>query len=181
MQIKSYNFLLSVNINKDSAKFLKKITAAANDCIPRKTFKSGNKRSYWWNAALKAYRDGKQDAFHTFQTFPTAEKRIAYRKANAKFKREAKLAKRDSFHKFTSTIAPNTPIKSVFSTVNKLYNKFSPSHIKFIEVDDIIKQATNLKWRTFLIQNGRKLLTIATSLLCSFPVNIILILKRDTL
>ena len=108
-----------------------------------------------------------QDAFHTFQTFPTSENRIAYRKANAKFKGEAKLAKRDTFHKFTSTIAPNTPIKSLWSIVNKLYNKFSPSHIKFIEVDDIIKTSDSTE------ANGRKILTIATSLL-------ILILKRDT-
>ena len=39
MQAKSNNFLLSGNINKDSAKFLKKIIAAANDSIPENLLK----------------------------------------------------------------------------------------------------------------------------------------------
>lgn len=42
---------------------------------------------------------------------------LKYKKANAKLKREIKIAKRKSIYRFTSTINPSTPIEQVWKNV----------------------------------------------------------------
>lgn len=98
---------LSNNINKEAAKLQKTIIVAANTAIPHYKNRRSYKYSHWWNNELKNIRNTKQKLFNYFKKHPTSENRIAYKKANALFKRKSKIAKRESF--LTSPVK-STPI-----------------------------------------------------------------------
>lgn len=87
---------------------------------------------------------------------------LKYKKANAKLKREIKIAKRKSVYRFTSTINPSTPIEQVWKnvrsftgyktkhTIQCLTSNYNPNIILKI------KQILQTKWPTF----GRTVLQI---------------------
>ena len=133
--ISHYNSTIqsSENINKECASLTKIIRTSANLSIPlSKRNKNYSKNVPWWNLKLKELRDQKQLAWREFRNNMCNENLIKYKKQNALFTREKKLAKALCFEEFTKMLNPRLDTGSIWKHVRTLTGKYRPFIINSI-------------------------------------------------
>lgn len=127
---------LSFNeVNREAASITKSIRYAANLSIPQTTPQLHNKTVPWWNPNLNSLRQRKQTAFKAFRKSPSESNLITYRKANAEFRRAAKIEKTRCFNKFTSEINQNSSPKKMWCDIRCLTGNYTPHTIKVVKTE----------------------------------------------
>lgn len=106
----------STNINKESANICTIILQSANTSIPQSNIKN-TYRVPWWNKSLESLKSVKNRAWLVFKRNMNRTNLLNYKKANSKYKREIKIAKKTSLLRFTSTINPLSPISMIWTNV----------------------------------------------------------------
>lgn len=122
----------SSSVNQEAATIQRAIRYAANLAIPQ-THKCTKKVVVpWWSKEIHILRQNKQELWKKFKKFPNDTHLIAYRKANALFRKAAKLAKKASFEQFTSNINPKATSKKLWTDVKTLTGNYVPYSINVI-------------------------------------------------
>ena len=86
----------SRNINSEAARIVKIIRFAANTSISQTKHSYMKKSIRWWNNSLIILRKDKQQKWHKYIRNRSDENLLAYKKANAIFKKNIKLSKAES-------------------------------------------------------------------------------------
>ena len=60
---------------------------------------------------------------------------MAFKKARARFRRQLKKARRDSWKAFLSTVTWKTPLSQIWNKVRKIAGKFTPSPLPVLQLD----------------------------------------------
>lgn len=123
----------SVNINKETANVQKIILQSANQSIPHYIPKRGNTSVPWWNRKLELLKKERNRLWNILKRHITNDNIINFKKANAKFKREVKISKRESIHKFTSEIQPGTSTGKLWSNIQRFCGLKTKSRIHCIQ------------------------------------------------
>ena len=127
------NFNPSPNVNKTAATITKFIHSAAKKSVPQTNNWPRRYTVCWWNKKLFLLRQEKQRLWKNSINSFTMENILLYKKANAVFKREVKLAKRVSFVNFTKEINPNSSSSQLWQKVNLLSGISTCTKIHSIE------------------------------------------------
>ena len=125
--------VISVNVNQESARITKCIRAAANIAIPQTKSVYIKAKLHWWNSELNQLRDDKQRLWHDFKRNRSNTNFIAYKKANAIFKKASKESKHSSLEKLTLNITPNSSPKQIWSDIKMLSGNNSFESIKYLK------------------------------------------------
>ena len=129
---------MSENINKECASITKIIRTSANDSIP---LSNTNRRSYknvpWWSKLLTDLRDKKQAAWKNFRNNLSTINLIDYKKKNALFNKQKKLAKAKSLEQFTEKLNPSLDIGTIWKHIKTLTGNYTPFCINTITHNNI--------------------------------------------
>ncbi|CAD7004082.1 unnamed protein product [Ceratitis capitata] len=124
---------ISQNINQEAATIKKILRTASHYNIPQ-TKKRTNKPSVpWWSNNLSSLRLKKQRAWANYKHQQTEINLINYKKANAEFRYQLKLAKRNCFNQLTSSINPNSSPREIWQNIRLFTGNFKKSYIKVID------------------------------------------------
>ena len=77
----------------------------------------------WWNKKIAQLVECRHKAKNLFRKHPTDNNLVSLRKAEALTKYEIKKAKKEAFHDFAGSINERTPVKKVWTFLNKLSKK----------------------------------------------------------
>ncbi|XP_017487099.1 PREDICTED: RNA-directed DNA polymerase from mobile element jockey-like [Rhagoletis zephyria] len=118
----------SINTNLETSRIQKIIRSAANQSIPQTSPKPRNPNPPWWDNELSLLRLYKQQTWHQFKHNRSSSNLVAYKKANAIFRRKAKQAKIKSFQTFTNSINSSSDPKLIWANIKRLSGNqsFSP-------------------------------------------------------
>ena len=105
----------------DYSDFKENLTIASKQIFKRSNEIVNSKFSApWWNKQLEALVEKRHKAKNLFKKHPTNNNLISLRRAEALTKFEIKKAKKEAFHEFAGTINERTPVKKVWTYINKL-------------------------------------------------------------
>ena len=128
----------SNNTNCLAARIHKGIIKCANESMPKNTGNFSKKPICWWNVHLNSLNLDRKEKWKDFKKSSSITNLICYKRANALFKRESKVAKRKSFIEYTKDINPNTPVKILWDKVRALRGNPQPNIIKYLKTTDNI-------------------------------------------
>jgi len=111
----------SSNINKEAANITKIIIQAANETIPQSHKFKIKKTVPWWDQTLQKLKNEKNLCWLTLNRNIDMTNILAYKKANAKLKREIKIRKRTSVQDFTAEISPKSSTLKIWSNINRFF------------------------------------------------------------
>lgn len=129
---KTFQVWNTSNVHKLTANVTKSIKSAANIAIPQSNITPLKTYSAWWNKDLSALRTKKQNLWHAYKSSPSIPNLIEYKKVNALFKRNVKIAKKNSIANFTADINPSSTPKKVWSKIKALTG-LPPTPISIIQ------------------------------------------------
>lgn len=115
-----FTFSSTSDVNLFAARITKAVKTAANLSIPQTKPGYRPRSVHWWCPELQKLRDEKQLKWKIYKQTGTIINLIAYKKANAIFKKSAKAAKRDSFSEFSSKISPLSTTKKIWADIKSI-------------------------------------------------------------
>jgi len=122
----------SNNINKEASNLNKIILQSAHLTIPQTSTNKHPKNVPWWNHTLQTLNKEKKQAANKLKKYISTTNITNFRKAAAKFRRELKIAKKESFYTFTSEIQPLTHTSKIWSNIRRFCGLNKPKHIHMI-------------------------------------------------
>ena len=119
LDLLSESIQLSSNINKEAANLNKIILQSAHRSIPQAHPNFKLRNVPWWTSELTELRKNKMQKWRELYRNISNENVIAYKKANAQFRRKLKDVKSNSLKNFTSQINPSTPTQHVWGSIRR--------------------------------------------------------------
>lgn len=96
------------------------ISVAAASAIPKKGVGSLKKVVPWWSKECDMAIKDRNLAFRKLRRFPTVDNLVRYKYCRALARRTIKSAKRNSWREYCASLAGDTPISNLWSTVKKM-------------------------------------------------------------
>lgn len=124
------------NPNKEAAIIQRAIRTVANQTIPVSAYRRSSGNVPWWSAELSVLRNEKIKAWREYQRHPNPDSLTAYRKCNARFNREKKLAKTKSFEDFSGKLNPSSSTRDIWKGIQTLTGTYSPRNITTITTNN---------------------------------------------
>lgn len=112
------------------------ILVAANNSIPKSGGKPIKKVVPWWNEETKNITKAKKLALNKFKRSPTIENLIKFKKARAIARKTILKNKRDTWNQYTTTITPDTEIKTVWNKVKAVSGTNTGNAITSIQLEN---------------------------------------------
>ena len=109
---------------------------AASLAIPRTTGKFHRRPVPWWNKDCYIAHKAMRAACTRYKRHRYALYLVAFKKARARFRRQLKKARRESWMAFLSTITWKTPLSQIWNKVRKIAGKFTPRSLPVLQVND---------------------------------------------
>ena len=100
---------------------------AGNQSIPKTSGQFHRKPVPWWNIECRIKHKAMRAAFTRYRRRRCAHYLISFKKARARFRRQIKKARRESWILFLSSITWKTPMTLVWTKIKKIAGKFKPS------------------------------------------------------
>ena len=122
----------SNNINHIAARFHRGLIQSANESMPKSSGNFKKKPICWWNPHINNLREQKKEKWKKYKSTGCILLLMEYKRANALFKRETKIAKRTSFVEYTKDINPSTSAKILWHKVKALNSIYQPTTIKYL-------------------------------------------------
>lgn len=113
------------NIDSVIEIFTNNIKNIAQNTIGTKNQNKKNKCVPWWNTKCKEAIKNSKAALYKFKKSNTVENLIEFKKQRAIKRRIIIDSKTKSWQQFTSTITPETPIKTVWNKINSIKGKYT--------------------------------------------------------
>jgi ribonuclease HI len=114
------------NANDMVTFFTGHVIIAAERSIPKSKGKLRHIPVPWWNSDCESARKNHKSASNRYYRVKTVDAKIIMKKARAKARLIYKLAQRESWSNYTSTINCHTPIKTVWRKTRSLQGKHKP-------------------------------------------------------
>ena len=124
---------LFVNEQYPVTVFSDKIVDIASKCIPMSSGNSKFRKRPWFNKECKDDINNRKKAFLKFQNHPSNENLINFKYLKAKARKTVRLSKRQSWQQYVSTLNNQTPMKKVWSMVQKIAGKRNKSTLNMLE------------------------------------------------
>ena len=101
------------------------IAEAANIAIPQTSSRVRSKTVPWWNEDCELTRRRKKQALRQYQRTRTGADLIALKRARAVARRTQRLARRESWTRYISTVNKDTPINKIYNKIKKIQGRYS--------------------------------------------------------
>lgn len=95
------------------------ILNSANKCIPQSSANKNNAKP-WWNEDCENAKKCQNKAWSIFSRYPTVENLINFKSCKANGRRIRRIAKRESWTRYISSINSYTDARKVYNRVHKL-------------------------------------------------------------
>ena len=115
------------NINDMVVYFTTLILNAAIICIRRSNGRIKGKSVPWWNNDCKEAIKEKRKSWQNYRRKKTDANYIDFKKANAKARRVIRLAKKESWRRYVTSINVLTPITTIWKKIHKIAGKYTPN------------------------------------------------------
>jgi len=112
--------------------FSKKLVDIAIYTIPRSKPSVRKRNTIWFNDQCKEARSNRKKAWRKVKSNPTDDNIQRYKIIRAKTRRAIKTARRQSWHRFVSSINSRTSLKKLWNIVNKISGKRPPIEVKHL-------------------------------------------------
>jgi hypothetical protein len=123
------------NIEHDVATFSQNLIKAAEQSVPKKQAFQRKKSVPWWNSDCKTANKNKKKAFYKFRLQPTIENLNEFKRCRAIERRVHKLAKKQSWTNFVSSITSNTTATEMWNKIKAVSGKPYQTGTPILEVD----------------------------------------------
>ena len=110
---------ISNNINKEAANIKRIFCSSANTSIPKIKINKNSRNVPWWNSQIQSLKEIKIELWREFNRNINKENLLKYKKANAQYKRQIKITKKESIEKFTSEINPSSSPTKIWSNIRR--------------------------------------------------------------
>lgn len=114
------------------------ITRAASQSIPKSQSQFRRNTVPWWNNDVRTAIANKRRALKKFNTNPTRDNLITFKKFRSTARRCIREAKKSSWSDFVSEINPSTPISRIWCKIRALENKKSSTTISLLKSNGVI-------------------------------------------
>ena len=111
--------------------------------IPRSSGTFHRKPMPWWNTQCRIAHRSMRAAFTRYRRHRCSHYLISFKKARARFRRQIKTARRESWRIFISSITWKTPISQVWNKLRKIAGKYIPTPPPVLQLNGL--EVTNPK------------------------------------
>ena len=111
--------------------------SAGLQSIPRSSGNFHRRPMPWWNVQCRIAHRSMRAAFTRYRRHKCPHYLISFKKARARFRRQIKTARRESWKLFISSITWKTPISQVWNKIRKIAGKYIPKPPPVLQINGL--------------------------------------------